>query len=57
VSVLVKAGVAFDVNGFIITPLLSFLFIGLLCALFFALCVNRFNSADLSRVKTFKHGH
>jgi ABC-2 type transport system permease protein len=57
VSGLVKAGVAFDINGFIITPLLSILFIGLLCALFFALCVNRFNSADFSRVKTFKHGH
>ncbi|WP_236714380.1 ABC transporter permease [Paludibacter jiangxiensis] len=55
VSGLVNAGVAFDVNGFIITPLLSLLFIGLLCALFFVLCVNRFNSADFSRVKTFKH--
>lgn len=54
---LVKAGVAFDVNGFIITPLLSLLFIGVLCALFFVLCVNRFDSADFSRVKIFKRGH
>lgn len=57
VSGLIKAGVAFDVNGFIITPLLSFLFIGVLCAVFFVLCVNRFNSADFSRVKIFKHTH
>ena len=57
VSGLLKAGVAFDVNGFIITPLLSFLFIGVLCAVFFVLCVNRFNSADFSRVKIFKHAH
>ena len=57
VSGLVKAGVAFDINGFIITPLLSFLFIGVLCAVFFVLCVNRFNSADFSRVKIFKHAH
>ncbi len=57
VSGLLNAGVAFDVNGFIITPLLSFLFIGVLCAVFFVLCVNRFNSADFSRVKIFKHAH
>jgi len=57
VTGLLKAGVAFDVNGFIITPLLSFLFIGVLCAVFFVLCVNRFNSADFSRVKIFKHAH
>ena len=57
VSALVKAGVAFDINGFIITPLLSFLFIGVLCVVFFVLCVNRFNSADFSRVKIFKHAH
>jgi len=54
---LLKAGVTFDVNGFIIKPLLSFLFIGVLCAVFFILCVNRFNSADFSKVKIFKHAH
>ncbi len=54
---LVKAGVAFDVHGFIISPYLSILFIAAMCALFFALSVKRFNSADFSRVKTFKHGH
>lgn len=56
-TALIKAGVAFDIRGFIITPLLSFLFIAVLCALFFVLCVNRFNSADFSRVKAFRHGH
>ena len=56
-TALIKAGVAFDIHGFIITPLLSFLFIAVLCALFFVLCVNRFNSADFSRVKAFRHGH
>lgn len=54
---LVKAGVAFDVHGFIITPYLSLLFIAAMCALFFVLSVKRFNSADFSRVKTFKHEH
>lgn len=56
-AALIKAGVVFDIHGFLITPLLSLLFIAVLCALFFVLCVNRFNSADFSRVKTFRHGH
>ena len=54
---LVKAGVAFDVNGFIITPLISILFIIVMCVVFFSLCVNRFIKADFSRVKIFKHSH
>jgi len=57
VSALLKAGVAFDVNGFIITPLMSILFIMAMCATFFCLCVNRFNKADFSKVKIFKHSH
>jgi len=56
-AALIKAGVVFDIHGFIITPLFSLLFIAVLCALFFVLCVNRFNSADFSRVKTFRHRH
>jgi len=56
-AALIKAGVVFDIHGFIITPLFSLLFIVVLCALFFVLCVNRFNSADFSRVKTFRHRH
>jgi len=54
---LVKAGVAFDINGFIITPFMSILFIIVMCVLFFSLCVDRFTKADFSRVKTFKHSH
>ena len=56
-AALINAGVVFDIHGFLITPLLSLLFIAVLCVLFFVLCVNRFNSADFSRVKTFRHGH
>lgn len=54
---LIKSGVAFNVNGFIITPVISILIILAMCAIFFALCVNRFNTADFSKVKVFKHGH
>ncbi|MDP4193176.1 MAG: ABC transporter permease [Bacteroidota bacterium] len=54
---LVKSGIAFNVNGFIIMPLMSTLLIIVMGIIFFALCVNRFNKADFSRVKIFKHGH
>lgn len=54
---LIQAGVVFNIHGFLITPLWSLLFIAVLCLLFFVLCVNRFNSADFSRVKTFRHRH
>jgi ABC-2 type transport system permease protein len=57
VSALVKAGVAFDIQGFVITPLMCILFIAILCSIFFGLCVSRFNTADFSRVKIFKHSH
>jgi len=40
-TALIKTGVVFDIHGFIITPFLSFLFIVVLCSLFFVLCVNR----------------
>ena len=54
---LVKAGVAFDINGFIITPFMSILLIIVMSVVFFGLCVSRFSKADFSRVKTFKHSH
>ena len=54
---LVKAGVAFDINGFIITPFMSILLIVVMSAVFFSLCVSRFSKADFSRVKIFKHSH
>jgi len=56
-SGLVKAGVAFNINGFIITPVMSILLIIFMCGVFFSLCVSRFSKADFSRVKTFKHSH
>jgi ABC-2 type transport system permease protein len=54
---LVKAGVAFNLSGFIITPAMSLLIILTMCVIFFTLCVKRFNSADFSKVRIFKHEH
>lgn len=54
-SELIKTGVAFDVNGLILTPHTGLLIIVAMGALFFTLCVYQFNKADFSRVKVFKH--
>lgn len=54
-AALVKAGVAFDIYGFVITPALGLLAILAICLIFFLLCVNRFSKADFSNVKTFHH--
>jgi ABC-2 type transport system permease protein len=54
---LVKEGVAFNVHGFIIMPWLGFIFIIVICLIFFALCVQKFNKADFSTVKTTSHHH
>lgn len=54
---LVKEGVAYGINGFIITPQIGFLFIILIGLVFFGLCVNKFNKADFSNVKVYKHKH
>jgi ABC-2 type transport system permease protein len=56
VSDLVKAGVAFNLHGFIITPFMSAVLVMIMGTLFFTFCVSRFNNADFSRVKIFKHG-
>jgi ABC-2 type transport system permease protein len=56
-AAVVKAGIAFNINGFVITPLLSALVILIMCIIFLTLCVNRFNTADFSRIKIFKHNH
>lgn len=50
---LVKAGVAFDINGFIIEPYLGLLIILAMGSIFFILCVMQFNKADFSTVKVF----
>lgn len=52
-TALVKSGVAFDVNGFIIMPYMGLLIILIMGLLFFTLCVKRFNTADFSNVKVF----
>lgn len=51
---LVKAGVAFDIHGFIITPYIGLLIILTICIIFFILCVSQFNNADFSGVKLYK---
>jgi ABC-2 type transport system permease protein len=55
VNELIKQGVAFQLGGFIITPQAALFIIIAMNVLFFALCVQRFNKADFSRVKVFKH--
>ena len=54
---LIKMGVDFQINGFVITPLLSTFLIIVLGTLFFILCVKRFSNADFSRIKIFRPGH
>ncbi|HEX2926111.1 MAG TPA: ABC transporter permease [Ruminiclostridium sp.] len=52
-AALVKAGVAFNLNGFIIKPYFGLLIILGMGLLFFVLCVMQFNKADFSRVRSF----
>jgi len=54
---LVKTGVAFNINGFIITPFLGALLVIFMGIVFFVWCVKRFSNADFTRVKIFKHRH
>ena len=54
---LIKIEVHFQINGFVITPLLSTFLIIVLGTLFFILCVKRFSNADFSRIKIFRPGH
>jgi ABC-2 type transport system permease protein len=54
---LISSGVAFNINGFIITPPISALLVMGMAAIFFTLCVGKFNNADFSRIKIFKHEH
>ncbi len=52
---LVKAGVAFDWGGVIVTPLIGlFLTVGI-GTVFLVLCVMKFNKADFSTVKIYRH--
>ena len=54
---LVREGIAFDVHGFIVTPVMGFLFIVLFGCAFFFLCVRKFNGADFSSVKVAMRMH
>ncbi len=56
-AALIKAGVAYDISGFTILPSLGLLMITVVGAVFFALCVSRFNRADFSAVKSFHGQH
>jgi ABC-2 type transport system permease protein len=55
-SELVKAGVAFDIHGFVVQPRHGVLITLVIGATFFGLCVSQFRKADFSRVKVFKRG-
>lgn len=50
-ATLIKEGVAYNINGFIITPGLGLLLTFLIGAVFLALCVYQFDKADFSNVK------
>lgn len=47
---LVRQGIAFDLGGFVITPLIGLVITILICAFFFVLCVRKFNRADFSTI-------
>lgn len=48
---LVQQGMAFDIAGFVITPWMGLVITLLIGAVFFALCVVKFNKADFSTIK------
>lgn len=53
---LLQQGVAFQLGSLVITPLGSLIIIIMMNIVFFILCIYRFNHADFSAVKTFRHG-
>ena len=48
---LVEQGMAFDLGGLVITPLMGLVITLLIGAFFFALCVRKFDRADFSTIK------
>lgn len=54
---LVKLGVAFNIHGFILTPIFGFFIIIAIGLIFLALCVWKFNKADFSSVRVAKRHH
>ena len=55
VTELISMGVAFNLGGFVITPWIGMVIIAVMFAVFFGLCVKKFNKADFSKVKVFRH--
>jgi len=53
---LLRAGVAFDLHGFVVLPWHGGLITAGIGAVFFALCVRQFRKADFSRIAVFKRG-
>lgn len=54
---LVNEGIAFQIGSFTITPAMGLLITVLIGAVFFAICVMKFNKADFSTVKIAKNVH
>ncbi|WP_294183514.1 ABC transporter permease [uncultured Clostridium sp.] len=52
---LVQEGVAYNIDGFILMPQTGFLIIIAIGICFFVLCVHKFDRADFSTVKTYRH--
>lgn len=52
---LIKCGVVFNIDGFIIKPYMGLIITLLIYFVFFILCVRQFNKADFSKVKLFHH--
>lgn len=48
---LVEQGMAFSIGGFVITPLMGLMITVLIGAVFFVLCVRKFDRADFSTIK------
>ena len=48
---LIEQGIAFDLGGFVITPLTGLAITMLIGAFFFVLCVRKFDRADFSTIK------
>lgn len=53
---LVQQGMAFNIAGFVITPWMGLVITLLIGAVFFALCVVKFNKADFSTIKLARVG-
>ncbi|MEI6101373.1 MAG: ABC transporter permease, partial [Eubacteriales bacterium] len=52
---LIKAGVAFNWGGIVVTPLIGLFLTIAIGAVFMVLCVMKFNNADFSTVKVYNH--